>query len=96
MAEDVVEKLQIERSILLARDGIGDRIDELDRRLRTTLDVKSKASEYAPQIIAGGAVVGLLVGFGVPKIFRRLIAIGVPIAIIAATVKKMSEDGETV
>ncbi|HVR41014.1 MAG TPA: hypothetical protein VMU84_18115 [Thermoanaerobaculia bacterium] len=93
MAEPVGEKEQIERSIERARDGVSDRIDELDRRLRTTLDVKSKASEYAPQLMAGGAVVGLLVGFGIPKIFRRLIAFGVPIAIIAVTMKKSMANG---
>jgi hypothetical protein len=84
---EIEQKVHIERAITRARDGVGDRIDELDRALRSSLDVKSKASEYAPQIIAGGAVVGLLVGFGMPKIFRRLVTWGVPLAIIAATIK---------
>lgn len=88
------EKQQIERSITRARDGVSDRIDELDRRLRTTLDVKAKARQYAPQLIAGGAVVGLLVGFGMPKIFRRLVTFGVPIAIIAMTVTKVRNGEE--
>ncbi|HKO02314.1 MAG TPA: hypothetical protein VJ032_11495, partial [Thermoanaerobaculia bacterium] len=75
---EVAEKQQLEHTIVSARDGVSERIDELDRRLRSTLDVKSAASEHAPQIIAGGAAVGFLVGFGFPKVFKRIIQIGVP------------------
>ena len=32
--------------------------------MRTTLDVNSFASNHAPQLVVGGAVVGFLVGFG--------------------------------
>ncbi len=87
------EKQQIENQIERARDGVGDRIDELDRRLRTTLDFKTMAREHAPQIIAGGAVVGFLVGFGLPKMLRRVLAIGIPAALIAYKVKQ-SHDGD--
>ena len=90
------EKQAIEVSILRARDGVGDRIDELDRHLRSNYDPKALAREYAPQIIAGGAVVGILVGFGLPKIFRRLVTWGVPIAILAATIKNAREQDELV
>ncbi len=83
-----IEKKQVERAIERARDGVSERIDELDRRLRTTLDVKTFASEHAPQLIAGGAAVGFLVGFGFPKPLRRLIQFGVPVALIAYKVKK--------
>lgn len=86
------EKQQLEHTIVTARDGVSERIDELDRRLRSTLDVKSAASEHAPQIIAGGAAVGFLVGFGFPKVFKRLIQIGVPLALVAWKVKQ-SRDG---
>jgi len=88
---DVTEKKQIEHQIVQARDGIGSRIDELDRRLRTTFDVKSAASEHAPQLMAGGAVLGLLVGFGSPRLLKRLVQIVVPLAVIAAGVKKVKE-----
>jgi hypothetical protein len=81
------EKQYIERAIVRARDGVGDRIDELDRHLRTNLDPKTLATAYAPQIVAGGAVLGILVGFGMPKIFRKLVTWGVPLAIVAATIK---------
>jgi ElaB/YqjD/DUF883 family membrane-anchored ribosome-binding protein len=81
------EKGDIERAIVQARDGVGERIDELDRRLRTTLDVKSFAREHAPQLVAGGAVVGFLVGFGFPKLLRRIVGIGIPLAIVAMKVK---------
>jgi hypothetical protein len=87
MADNDDQKNQIQTQIVRARDGVGDRIDELDRHLRTNLDPKTIASTYAPQLIAGGAVLGLVVGFGLPKIFRKLVTWGVPIAILAVTIK---------
>lgn len=91
MPDTEEQKVHIERAIVRARDGVGDRIDELDRRLRNDLDPKSLARTYAPHLIAGGAVVGLLVGFGMPKLFRKLVTWGVPIAIVAMTVKNVRE-----
>jgi hypothetical protein len=90
MAE-IEEKQFIERAIVRARDGVGDRIDELDRHLRTNLDPKVLASNYAPQLIAGGAVLGVVVGFGMPKIFRKLVTWGVPLALVAMTIKHVRE-----
>jgi hypothetical protein len=90
------EKQQLDQSIESARDRVGDRIDELDRRLRKQFDLKTIASEHAPQLVAGGAVVGLLVGFGFPKLFKRVIQIGLPVAVLAYTVKKAkaNHDGD--
>ncbi|HYC61491.1 MAG TPA: hypothetical protein VEK79_18195 [Thermoanaerobaculia bacterium] len=85
------QKQYIERAITRARDGVGDRIDELDRHLRTNLDPKTLATAYAPQLVAGGAVLGVLVGFGMPKVFRKLITWGVPVAIVAMTIKSARE-----
>jgi hypothetical protein len=85
------QKEHIQRAIVRARDGVGDRIDELDRHLRTNLDPKTIARTYAPHLIAGGAVLGIVVGFGFPKVFRKLITWGVPIGIIAMTVKNARE-----
>jgi hypothetical protein len=89
------EKQQLDHTIVTARDRVGDRIDELDRRLRKQLDFKAIASEHAPQLVAGGAVVGLLVGFGFPKLFKRVIQIGLPVAVLAYGVKraKANHDG---
>ena len=88
------EQKSIEREISRAREGVSERIDELDRRLRSTLDVKAFASEHANEIIAGGAVVGFLAGFGLPKMLRRVVQIGIPLAFIGWKVKqKMSADG---
>ncbi|HYC93865.1 MAG TPA: hypothetical protein VEO54_31980 [Thermoanaerobaculia bacterium] len=85
------QKEHIQRAIVRARDGVWDRIDELDRHLRTNLDPKTIARTYAPHLIAGGAVLGVVVGFGFPKVFRKLITWGVPIGIIALTVKNARE-----
>jgi hypothetical protein len=85
------EKEHIQRAIVRARDGVGDRIDELDQHLRTSLDPKTLARTYAPHLIAGGAVLGVVVGFGLPKVFRKLVTWGVPIAILAVTIKNARE-----
>lgn len=90
------EKEFIERAIVRARDGVGERIDELDRHLRTNLDPKTLARSYAPQLVAGGAVLGVVVGFGLPKVFRKLVTWGVPIAILAMTIKNVRERHELV
>lgn len=87
------EKQTIEQEITRARDGVGDRIDELDRKLRTSLDFRTFASEHAPQLVAGGAVVGFLVGFGFPKPLRRIISLAVPLALVAYKVKKARDNG---
>lgn len=93
------ERQSIEREINRARDGVSDRIDELDSRLRTELDFKAKAADHAPQLVAGGAVVGFLVGFGFPKVMKRIIQIGVPLALAAYKAKQMRDarngDGAT-
>ena len=91
------EKAHVEQAIERARDGISVRIDELDQRIRTQYDVKQFAAEHATQIVAGGAVLGLLVGFGFPKPLRRLIQIGVPLGLIAWKVKQtMDVDGDAI
>ena len=82
------EKQQVERAIERARDGVSERIDELDAKLRHQLDIKTIARQHAPELIAGGAVVGFLVGFGFPKPLRRLLKFGVPAALIAYKVKQ--------
>ena len=90
------EKKAIEQEIGRARDNVGERIDELDRRLRSTLDFKAAAAEHAPQLVAGGAVVGFLVGFGFPKAVKMLLKVGLPIAAITFAAKKYaaSRDGD--
>jgi hypothetical protein len=91
------EKQLIEREIGRARDGVGEHIDELDRTLRRKLDIESAAAEHVPQLMAGGAVVGFLVGFGFPKAVKMLIKLGVPIAVIGVAAKKYaaSRNGDT-
>ena len=81
MAEQ--EKQTIEREIERARDGVGSRIDELDHKIRRTLDVNTFASQHTPQLMVGGAVVGFLVGFGFPKPLMRVMQLGVPLGLFA-------------
>lgn len=89
------QKEYIERAIVRAREGVGARIDELDRHVRTNFDPKTLARTYAPHIIAGGAVLGVIVGFGLPKVLRRVVTWGVPLALVAAAVKNSRDaDGE--
>ena len=85
---DASEKRNIEREIAKARDGVSENIDELDRRLHAQLDFKTIAAEHAPQLIAGGAVAGFLIGFGFPKPLRKLIKFALPVALIAVKIKK--------
>jgi hypothetical protein len=84
---DSSEKVHIEKAIEQARDGVSERIDELDRRLRSSLDFKAVASEHAPQLIAGGAVLGFLVGFGFPRRLRKIVKFGLPLALVAAKIR---------
>lgn len=85
---DEHQKEHIELAISRAREGVSERIDELDRRLRSSLDVKSQVAEHAPQIVVGGAAVGFLVGFGFPKIFRKVLKVGIPVALLGLAVMK--------
>ena len=85
---DAREREQVEREIRDAREGVGEKIDELDRQLRHRLDFASMAKEHAPQLVVGGIAVGFLVGFGFPKVFKRVLQFGVPVALIAYKVKQ--------
>jgi hypothetical protein len=88
---DTEKKHSIENAINEARDGVGARIDELDRHLRENYDPKKLAHDYAPQLMAGGAVVGVLMGLGMPRLVRRLVTWGVPIAVVAMTIRQSRE-----
>jgi hypothetical protein len=82
------EKKEVEQAIERARDGVSGHIDELDRRLRTSFDFSNFAAEHSKELVAGGAVVGFLVGFGMPKMLRRTVSIAVPLALIAMKIRK--------
>src|SRR6266568_2445964 len=92
---DAREKEQVEREIRDAREGVGEHIDELDRQLRHRLDFVAMAKEHAPQLVIAGAAVGLLVGFGFPKVFKRVLQFGVPVALIAYKVKQARDKANT-
>lgn len=98
MSESDHIRQHIELAIERARDGVGERIDEIDRRLRGSLDLKGKASEHAPQLLIGGAAVGFLLGFGFPRALLRIVQIVVPLAVVTKLVKARmgaeSEDDE--
>jgi hypothetical protein len=57
------------------------------------MDFKRHASNYAPQMIVGGAVLGFIIGFGFPSLMKRLIQIGVPVA-LAMKIAQLQSDGE--
>ncbi len=90
-------KVHIERSIERARHGVGEGIDELDRRIRGTMDIRSKAEAYAethaPQLIVAGAALGFVVGFGMPNLIKRTLQFGIPI-LIALKVAQAQSDAE--
>lgn len=86
-------KVHIERSIERARHGVGEGIDELDRRIRGTMDFRSKAEAYAPQLIVAGAALGFVVGFGMPNLIKRTLQFGIPI-LIALKVAQAQSDAE--
>jgi hypothetical protein len=89
------ERETIEREIVSARDGVGSGIDALDRKLRRAFDIESFASAHAEQLAVGGAVVGFLVGFGVPKLLRRVLQLGVPIALAVYSAKRKKKGSGT-
>ncbi|MDX1582090.1 MAG: hypothetical protein R3338_00660 [Thermoanaerobaculia bacterium] len=84
------QKAHIELAIERARERVGDTIDELDRRVKSGLDVKSLVKDHAVELAAAGGVLGLIVGFGVPRALIRLIQIGVPLAIAIEIVRRTS------
>lgn len=84
-------RAHIELAIERARDGVSERIDEIDRRLRSQLDFPQMASDHAPQLMAAGAAFGFLLGFGVPKVLFRTIQLGVPIFIAVKIAQNRSE-----
>lgn len=86
-------KVHIERAIERARNGVGEGIDELDRRIRGTMDIRSKAVEYAPQLMVAGAALGIVVGFAIPNLIKRTLQFGVPI-LIALKVAQAQSDAE--
>ncbi|MDQ3282376.1 MAG: hypothetical protein M3Q69_13325, partial [Acidobacteriota bacterium] len=69
---------------------------ELDRYLRENMNPTTLARTYAPHLIAGGAVLGVIVGFGLPKVLRKVVTWGVPVAILALTIKNARERDELV
>lgn len=82
----------IELAIERARGNVGERIDELDRKLRDRLDLSQMASEHAPQLMAAGAVFGFLLGFGVPKVLLRTLQLGIPIVLAVQIARKKIEE----
>jgi hypothetical protein len=88
MPSDEHVKAHIELAIERAREGVSERIDEIDRRIRHDLDFGRIAGEHVPQVIAIGIGLGFLAGYGVPRVILRTIQIGIPIAIAVQIVRK--------
>lgn len=95
---DEAIRQQIERSIDEAREGLSERIDQLDEKLRKDFDLNKIASEHAVQLMGAGAAIGLVLGIGVPRAVLRMMQIGIPIGIAIAVAKKaheLQEEGES-
>jgi hypothetical protein len=92
MSEREHVKEHIELAIDRARGNVGERIDELDRKLRERLDFAELAGDHAPQLLVAGAAFGFLVGFGVPRVIVRTLQLGVPIFIAVKVVRKKLEE----
>jgi len=84
-------RAHIELAIERARDGVGERIDAIEDRLRGQLDFQKMASDHAPQLVAAGAAFGFLLGFGVPKVLFRTIQIAFPILLAVKVAQNRSE-----
>lgn len=82
----------IELAIERARGNVGERIDELDRRIRESLDFSQLAGDHAPKLMAAGAAVGFLLGFGVPRVLLRTLQLGIPIFFAVRILKKKLDE----
>jgi hypothetical protein len=88
---DDTVRVQIERTIEEAREGLSERIDQLDKKLRKELDLNKIASEHAVQLMGAGAAIGFVLGIGVPRAVLRLLQIGIPIGLAIAVAKRAHE-----
>lgn len=91
--EDIRERIQ--SSIDNARRNVSTRIEEIDQQLRESLDLKQKASDYAPEICIGGLVTGVFLGLASNRRLLTTIAIGLPLAIVARFASEMMENDES-
>ena len=87
--EDVKEHIEI--AIERARDGVSEHIDEIDRRLRSSLDFRQMAGDHAPQLLAAGAALCFLIGLGAPRLVTRGLQLGVPLFLAVQIMKKKRE-----
>ncbi|HXI11582.1 MAG TPA: hypothetical protein VNM92_02920 [Thermoanaerobaculia bacterium] len=88
-------KRHIELAIDRAREGVGDQVDALDRHLRESLDFKEKAATHAPALIAAGAAVGFLAGFGLNDKLARVLKIAIPLMLVAKVAKARFGDHDS-
>lgn len=88
------QKAHIELAIERARERVGDTIDELDKRVKKGLDLKTLAKDHAFELAAAGGVLGLVVGLGVPRALLRVAQIGIPIAIAVEIARRKSSADE--
>lgn len=88
------QKAHIELAIERARDRVGTTIDELDRRVKDGMDVKSMVKDHAVELAAAGGVLGVVLGLGVPRALLRLVQIGVPLAIAVEIARRKAQDSD--
>lgn len=85
----------IELAIGRAREGVGDRIDEIEERLRGALDIRQQASTHAPELMLAGLTIGFIIGVGAGRTLVKLVQFGIPIALAAKLAKAKIDAGGT-
>lgn len=77
----------IELAIGRAREGVGDRIDEIEERLRGALDIREQASSHTPELVLAGLTIGFIIGIGAGRTLVKLVQFGIPIALATKLAK---------
>lgn len=88
-------KQHIEVAIERARENVSERIDEIDQKLRSSLDFGQMAGDHAPEFLAAGTVLGVLLGLGAPKLLTRGLALGIPLVVALQVVKRARNHHDT-
>jgi hypothetical protein len=88
-------KLHIERAIGRARQGVGERIDEIDKNLRSRLDWKRQAGDHAVEVVVAGTALGFFLAVGGAKTVVRAVQLTFPIVMAIHLAKRKAAQGSS-